>query len=64
MILLGSWSELLQPPVCAAENEQGEQVSHCAFHRRDLHRLVLGLDDAEVAADDEGEDREREQHAE
>ena len=30
MILVGVSSLLVQPPICAAENEQGAHVSHCA----------------------------------
>ena len=30
MILVASWSELVQPPIWAAEKEHGWQVSHCA----------------------------------
>ena len=31
MILFGSSSEVVQPPVWAAEKEHGWQVSHCAY---------------------------------
>lgn len=30
MILVGLSVLLVQPPICAAENEHGAQVSHCA----------------------------------
>ena len=50
MILVGV-SSCFPPPIWTAEKEQGGQVLPLRLHRRDLHRLIRGLDDAEVAAD-------------
>ena len=52
MICDGVWS-LLPPPIWKAENEHGWQVFPLRLGRRDLRRLVFGLDHAELAADEQ-----------
>ena len=63
MIFVGV-SSLLPPPIWNAENEHGWQVVPLRLGGRDLHRLVRGLDDAELAADDQLQQDRRHQHDE
>ena len=56
MIFVGV-SSSLPPPIWNSENEHGWQVVPLRLGRGDLHRLVLVLDDAELAADHHAEER-------
>ena len=53
MILVGVWSELVQPPIWAAENEHGWQVSHCASIAATFIGWYVVSMTPELAADDE-----------
>ncbi len=52
----------LPPPIWNAENEQGWQLFPLRLGRGDLDRLVLGLDFAELVADEQLQDDHRQQH--